>query len=317
MPLSPADIRNAALLSVATFAAGFVALAVPYVGLPLAAFALGWITYRFGAVPATVLALGTAACVAVFGPSVLGTTVADGAFVGVALLAVGPIAAQALRRYPAVNVAAGAALAITLAFLVAPIGADTLKISLEAWRQILAGLAASGSVSDPATIRATTVTLLAQMSATWPATTFYTMGIGTAIGVSLTGRAGRSLGVEVRRYGSLADMDLTFHVVWPAIVGLALTAAGSLWHQAPALVGTIGENVLMFVRPFLFLQGAAVFASLYRRMGAGRITKTIGLVLLFLTESFVPSVSVLGVVDLFANLRKLPRPHSAPPLQAV
>lgn len=307
MTANPADIRNAALLGAATVAAGFVVPVLPYVGLPLAAFALGWLTYRFGPLATTGLAVSTALCVAVFGPSVLGTAVLDGAFVGVALLALGPVAATALRRYPALNVAAGATLAITVAFLVAPIGAATLSGATVAWRQILTGVAAGGGVADPAALKAATSALLAQMAVTWPAASFYTMGLGTAIGISLIGRAGRSLGQDVHRYGPLADMDVSFHVVWPTILGLGCSAAASLWTKAPSIVGTIGANVVMIVRPFLFLQGAAVFASLYRRMGAGRFTKTVGVVLLFLTESFVPSVSVLGLVDLFANLRKVPR----------
>jgi hypothetical protein len=199
MPTNPADIKNAALLGVATVAAGFLVLVFPYAGLPLAAFALGWLTYRFGVRSAAGLAVATAVCVAVLGPTVIGTATLDGLFVGVALLAMGPVTALALRRYPAVNVAVGVGLAITTAFLVAPIGAQTLKESMDVWRQVLAAVAVSGSVSDPAALQATTAALLAQMSTTWPATCFYTMGIGAAIGVSVAGRAARSLGQDVRR----------------------------------------------------------------------------------------------------------------------
>lgn len=313
MPISPADIRSATLLSVATVAAGFVVPVFPYLGIPLAAFALGWLTYRFGAAPAAVLAVAVAGCTAAFGPAVLGTAPLDGVFVGVALLATGPAAAHALRRYPALNVAAVATLAITVAFLLAPIGGQTLVESLGIWKDALARVAASGRVTDPLALKAASTALLSQMRVTWPATSFYTMGIGTAVGVSLVGRAARSLGREVHRYGQLADIDVSFHVIWPTIIGLGFTAAGSFWSQAPSYVAGIGANAMMLVRPFLFLQGAAVFAALYRRMGAGRFTKGIGLVLLAVTETFVPSVSLLGAVDLFANLRKLPRAGTRAP----
>jgi uncharacterized protein YybS (DUF2232 family) len=73
----------------------------------------------------------------------------------------------------------------------------------------------------------------------------------------------------------------------------------------------------MIVRPLLFLQGAALFATLYRKAGAGRVNRAIGLALLLLTETFVPSVSILGVVDLFANLRKLPRAGGGAPSAAA
>jgi hypothetical protein len=79
------------------------------------------------------------------------------------------------------------------------------------------------------------------------------------------------------------------------------------------LLGQIGTNALLIVRPLLFLQGVAVFSSLYRRMGAGKIAKSVGLVLLTLTEFFIPSVSLVGLADLFANLRRLPRGQDVAP----
>jgi hypothetical protein len=307
VPITPADIRNAVLLSIATVAAGFLVPVVPFVGIPLVAFALGWLTYRFGPAPASMLALATGVCVAALGPALLGTSVLDGLFVAVALLAMGPVAVIALRRWSAATIAGGAAFVITLAFLAAPVGAATLRESLVMWREILSVLSASSSVTDPAALKTAAAGFLAQVSATWPATSFYAMGIGTVIGVPLIARAGRSLGVPVKGYGPLADVDLSFHLVWPATLGLGLTALGALWHQSPALVATVGENILLIVRPALFLQGAAVFAAMYKRMGAGRVLKTIGVALLVVTEWLIPSVSVLGVVDLFANLRKLHR----------
>jgi hypothetical protein len=40
--------------------------------------------------------------------------------------------------------------------------------------------------------------------------------------------------------------------------------------------------------------------------------RTFGFVLLALTELLVPSVSVLGLVDLFLNMRKIARPGAVP-----
>jgi hypothetical protein len=310
---TPADVRNAVLLSVATVAAAFLVPVMPYVGIPLAAFALGWLTYRFGTGTASLVALTTSAIVAVVGPALLGISLLDGLFVAVSLLAIGPVTAVALRRDSALVVAVVVTVVITVAFLVAPIGIATLRAALVAWRQILTAVSASSSVADPAAVKAATAGLLAQMSATWPATSFYTMGIGVVIGVPLVARAGRSLGLPVKGYGPLADVDLSFHLIWPAILGLGLTALGTFWHQVPTLVSTIGANVLMIVRPVLFLQGAAVFAALYRRMGAGRVLRTFGIALLVITEALVPAVSVLGGVDLFANLRKVPRAEAHAP----
>jgi len=309
VPISPADIRNAVLLSVATVAASILMLNAnsTIIAIPLVAFALGWLTYRFGTVPAAILALFAGALVALLGPSLFEAHVLDGVYVAIALLVVGPVSAVFLKRYPAVNVAVGVALVTTAAFLLSPLGAETYASTMAVLPRMVAALTAGGSSTDAATLKVTTDALISQIAMTWPASAFYTLGAGVVLGISLTGRAGRMLGQQVNRYGALADIDVSFHVIWPTIVGLALAAAGTMYTSLPVTVAVIGTNLLLCVRPLLFLQGVAVFSALYRKMGAGRIARTIGLVLLCLTELLVPSVSILGVVDLFMNLRKLRR----------
>jgi hypothetical protein len=314
---TPADTRNVALLSVATMAAGFLVLAIPYVGFPLAAFALSWVTYRFSPGHAAVLALVVSVVIGVFGPSLLGTSVLDGLLVAVTLLAVGPVAAVLLRRFPALNVAIGLSLVITAAFLVSPFGAQGLALLKEMVATVLANSTSTTSTTDVAAVKATADYWVKVSADTWPASSFYTMALSTAISIPFIARAGRSLGLTVKSFGPLAELDMSFHVVWPTILGLGLAALGTLWSQAPSLVSLVGQNALMMVRPLLFLQGAAVFAVLYRRINAGRVTRTIGLILLALTELFIPSVSVIGAVDLFVNFRKSPRAGSRPSVTAL
>ncbi len=312
MTPNPADTRNAALLGVAIAAAGFLTPVFPFVGIPLAGFALGWIAYRFGTWPSVAVALVSSALVAVLGPTVIGGSPWDALFVAAALIAAGPAAAWALRRYSAYSVVLAATLAATAAYLLAPIGAETLRQSLVMSRQFLDALVAGGSVSDPASLKQGVAALLAQMTATWPATAFYMMGPGMLIAVALVSRAGSALGIEANRYPAIAETDLNFHIVWPAIAGLALLAAGTFWGGGKGTVYAVGLNLLMIVRPALALQGLAVFAALYQKLGVGRVMRGIGFVLLGLTELLVPSLSVLGLVDLFLNLRKRTRPGTAP-----
>jgi hypothetical protein len=296
-------------LGIATFAAGFLVPngSIVVLGLPLAAFALGWITYRYGVRTSTALAIAASLPVAFFGQSVLGVSPLDAVYVAVALLAVGPGAAVALRRYSAFTVVAAVAAVVAVAFLVAPVGNQTLLGSLDFTRVFWNALASSGSIKDPAAFRATIPAAIAQVRMAWPSTVFYTMGLGALASIPLVGRAARMQDQVVNRYPALADLDLTFHVVWPAIAGLALVAAGTLWGKSQGPVYAVGYNTLIIVRPALALQGLATFAALYRRVGAGRVWRTIGYVLLVATEFLLPSVSVLGVADLFFNFRKLPR----------
>jgi uncharacterized protein YybS (DUF2232 family) len=213
-------------------------------------------------------------------------------------------------------VAAGTAL-ISAAFLLAPIGAQALSGSMAFMRQFLNLLATSGPVADPTAMKQVVASTLDQMAATWPSTVVYTIAPGMLFGVSIVSRVARSAGVEARTYPALADTDLSFHLVWPAIAGLTLLAVGTFWGHGQGTVYDVGMNVLLIVRPALALQGLAVFAALYRRIGVGRVMKTIGFVLLGLTEVLVPSVSVLGLVDLFLNLRKAERRGAKPKVGPV
>jgi hypothetical protein len=315
---TPADMRNAVLLSVATIAAGFVVPVFPFVGIPLGGFALGWIAYRFGSRSSIALALVATALVAVIGPIVLpGMLPLDALYVGVALLAAGPAAAWALRRYPAWNVVMFATFAATAAFLVTPFGVQLIKDNLAAAPQAFENLATSGLVSDPTFVRQNMGTLLTVTAAMLPAAVAYMTGLGMLLAIPLVSRLGRSLGVEVSRYPVLADVDLSFHLVWPAIAALALMAAGTFQGHAQGTVYVAGLSLLMIVFPVLVLQGFGLVAALYRRLGIGRIMRTLGYVLLVLSTWLLVFLAVLGLVDLFVNFRKIARGQATTTTDAV
>jgi len=315
---TPADMRNAVLLSVATIAAGFVVPVFPFVGIPLAGFALGWIAYRFGTWSSVAAALSASALVAVFGPTVLpGLLPLDALYVAVALLAAGPAAALALRRYPAWNVVVFATFAATAAFLVTPLGMQLIKDNLAAAPQAFEKLAASGMVSDPTFVRQNMATLLTVTAAMLPAAIAYMTGVGMMLAIPLVSRAGRTLGVEVSRYPVLADVDLSFHVVWPTIASLALMAVGTFQGHSQGFVYIAGLSLLMIVFPALVLQGFGLVAALYRRLGVGRFMRTLGYVLLVLSTWLLLLLGVLGLVDLFLNFRKVARGQAVTTTGAV
>ena len=315
---TPADMRNAVLLSVATIAAGFVVPVFPFVGIPLAGFALGWIAYRFGTWSSVAAALSASALVAVFGPTVLpGLLPLDALYVAVALLAAGPAAALALRRYPAWNVVVFATFAATAAFLVTPLGMQLIKDNLAAAPQAFEKLAAGGMVSDPTFVRQNMATLLTVTAAMLPAAIAYMTGVGMMLAIPLVSRAGRTLGVEVSRYPVLADVDLSFHLVWPAIASLALMAVGTFQGHSQGFVYIAGLSLLMIVFPALVLQGFGLVAALYRRLGVGRFMRTLGYVLLVLSTWLLLLLGVLGLVDLFLNFRKVARGQAVTTTGAV
>ena len=54
----------------------------------------------------------------------------------------------------------------------------------------------------------------------------------------------------------------------------------------------------------------ALQRALYRKAKVGRLGRAVGFTLLTVSEVVIPSVSVVGLLDLFVNLRKLPRSGS-------
>jgi uncharacterized protein YybS (DUF2232 family) len=276
--------------------------------MPLAAFALAWFAYRFGIGPSAGLAIVASLPMALSAPLVASHPF-DALFVAATLLAVGPGAAWALERFPAYTVAAAIALISGVAFVLVPLGHETLTQSITFWTTVLK-VALKNQGMDAASIAAGVQSLRTQMGQAWTSSAIYTMGFGALLSVPLVARAGRAFGRPTNRYPAIAETDLSFHFVWPTIAGLALLAAGMAWQHGTGMAYAVGFNLLMVVRPALFLQGLAVFAMLYRRMKAGPVWRVTGLILLGLTELVVPSVSVLGAVDLFANVRKLPRAHA-------
>lgn len=309
MRTAATDTRNLILLGIAAVAGGFVAPGIPYLGLPLAAFALTWITYRFGVGSGIGVAALAGAFAALFG-HVVGLSPLESLFVFAALLIVGPVTALALTRLPALVVLAGVALSLAAVFLATPVGAQTYADTVALLRQFFASGVLSTSATGAAATRQAVDAAIVQFAATWPSTVFYMMGLSALIVVPVASRAARALEVPVSRYPHLIDVDVSFHVVWPTILGIAALAVGA--YMKIAWLGSLGSNVLMFVRPVLVLQGLGDFAALYRRAKAGRFMRGIGYVLLIAFELIIPSVSVLGLVDVFYNLRKLPRGGVAP-----
>lgn len=302
-------MRDAVVAGLATVAGAVLATALPFVGLPLAAAALGWLALRNGPGVASIAALlGTA-----FAVPILGWPAAF--FVGPALLAVGPGTAWALKRWSVVRVITG----LTIVLVVAAIAYDVIA-SAASGTTFLAARSAEAkamqsivvqSGAQSGTDKRTVSDLADQVSQMWlmlwPVLYLYVSGLSAVLCVPLVSRLGRGLGEPVSATPQLAELDLSIHAVWPTIAGLALLALAAFQHQSAGTAQAVGLNLLLAVRPVLFFQGLGDFAALYRKAGVGRVARGFGFVFLAFSESLVPSVSVVGLVDLFANLRKLPR----------
>ncbi len=127
-------------------------------------------------------------------------------------------------------------------------------------------------------------------------------GIGSYLmGVRCTGEPGRP---------SLARFDAPMWSV--AVLALAVVGFGASFTGIPesGLVRTVSTTVFMSVRIIFALQGFGVVSALMTRSRMGCLTRTVCIFFLFWSEMMLFAMSIVGLIDIWANFRKLPRDGS-------
>lgn len=314
MRLSLADMRDTVLIAIACVVAGVLVLAPYNLGVPLCALALSWLAYRHG-FPLTV-------GVAVFAGGVLAlTSPAEAAMVAVVMLIAGPWAASRMRsRSPWLVFAVIAAAVFACTFGAIALAQAAVGSTLPAFFAEQAKLGAVEATSIAKSWGMSSAATQAQLAAiqmmiaqVLPSVFLLGAALSALLSVYAVGWVGRRAGQEIRALPALGDLDLSWHLTWGVILGLGGLAAARFTNQMDGALGALSWNVVVLVRGALFLQGLAVFAGLYRRAKLGAVGRTLGYVLLAITEVVTPIavpiglVSITGLVDLWINVRKLPR----------
>ncbi len=300
MSVVPTGIRSATVAGT-TCVAGVVLIPIlPIVGFPLCAIALAGLVYR-GSLRAAAVIAGLAVLVAAL------LNLSDVAVVVPGLVAV-LVSAAALRRKEA----------LTVAMVLVPVFAISYALGeyTTAW---LAGLTYREYVGQIVTLMEPAMTGLSAAGAAtgeelvnavvrFAPSGYIVMAVATVIPtIAAIGWAARGSATEVNRFPSLDKLDLTPHVVWLPIVALGCMAAGRFLGEPEGLVATVGLNVLLAARVALFLQGLGVVDSWLQKSGVGRVGRVLGWVAALLVDAATWIVSLMGLIDFWANLRKLDR----------
>jgi len=316
----PALMRPAVAVAVCLLGA-VLSTVFPFVGIPVAAGALA--TLWFGGrrtVAVLAACAGGAATMVLAAPSLTPSAVVGAVHIALWLLVAGPLAAVLLRRWSAVNallLVAGLSVAlmaglfgVTAALqgegVTALVSSEVRSVIEPYLTQALAPDAAAGEV--PAEVAEQVDELVNGAVRAWPSAIAVEAGLAAMLALVAVGMVAVRSGVAVRSVPRFEALDLSPHVVWGLIGGIGLVALDKFlggWNGG--VLGLVGENAMRITQWVLFLQGIAVFAALYRKVGMGRASRTFGFILLGVTEAFVPLVSLTGLIDMFVNVRKLPR----------
>lgn len=125
------------------------------------------------------------------------------------------------------------------------------------------------------------------------------------LGVSI---ASSRLGEKSFEMPKLQDFDLPLWVVAvfvAAVCGLAVAMSVSLGFAQVLLM--ICLNVIMGLRFAFMIQGLALISAVMRKRGPGQLTRVLAYVAAFYLEAQFFVMSIVGLVDVWANLRHLPR----------
>jgi uncharacterized protein YybS (DUF2232 family) len=142
----------------------------------------------------------------------------------------------------------------------------------------------------------------------WPAFYLQSAIFGAVFVIAAIAWAARknSLALQVP---AARDLDLSVHVLWLLVVGLVSLAATTILSLGPYehIVWAVGLNALYIARTLFFLQGVAVFSALFDvpRTGFGKMV--VLYVFLYLLDQVLLIVSLTGMLDFWANFRRLPR----------
>ncbi len=298
--------RDTVLLAGAVILGALAGAVLPIVGLPLAAAGLAGLIFR-GRVVAAAFTGGLAVALGTFARPVDAALLVP-VFV-VMLFAIGGMQ----RRTALANVGL-----LTAALMAGSFARTALWAWLEGTTFLAltrAGIdaavesfvAAAGANGGDVTILGVDPELLADLMARlWPVDYFASALTVAVLMVAVAGWAASRTGAEVQRLPRLDALDLSPHVLWPFIGAFAFLAAGRAIDGAE-MATTVGLNLLLGVRLLLLAQGLGVTSAFYRRIGLGTLMRGIGYALLVAADTVLPFVSMVGLIDFWANFRKLPR----------
>lgn len=108
-------------------------------------------------------------------------------------------------------------------------------------------------------------------------------------------------------YAAFTRYDMPLWGIVALIAAIVCLAGGSAGFANATVLEAVGLNILFCLRVLYFLQGLAMAMHLMDKHHWGPVSRMLVLAGLLMAELGLYAVSVFGVIDVWANFRKLPR----------
>lgn len=188
---------------------------------------------------------------------------------------------------------------------------ESMEALIDAYAELLTSASSSSDLTSQIETSSAAESVVAALDVLWPMS--YTL---TAIGEYISARFGLWLAVggsKQREEGStvslpkLAELDMPLWVVAVFIISIAVTVLElTISAISSDIVLIISANIAMGFRFAFLAQGIAVLAWMLSRQPMGCLSVFVVFLLLSLEMEFFV-VTILGLVDVWANFRHLPR----------
>lgn len=279
-----------------------VALFLPYAGVLLSAYGMRELAEASG-VRGMVVALALSAALLAVGSFVDASLVV---FMGPALVCSLAVVGCMWRGATVTNVSAavvlGAAAALGLDAAIAAFAGISVRDTIVS--SLMAGVQSSVGTGVEADLLVRQVEPL--VVAVWP----FTYVTGSAVNALVAGVGSHLMAVrskDAHRPGSISRFDAPmWSIAVLAISTVCLGASFTGFPEAEAL-RTISVTALLSVRIIFACQGFGVASALMSSAHMGCLTRTICTFFLFWIEMVFFIVSIVGLVDVWANFRRLAR----------
>lgn len=290
------------MLAAACVLGAALAPAVALVGLPLAGAGAAALAYRGRTwLAAIAVAVGAAAAVAIDARNAVYVVPAlTAVLAAVALVPSRPFQPIALVVVLAIT---GAAFALDQSY-----ATELGKTVPSAWAEQMRLVVEQLTQMEPAMEAAAVARLQsigALLAMLWPAAYFQvSLVVAAAVFAAISWaarRSGREVGIP-----ALAEFDLSVHALWVPLAGLAALVAAGFADETQWLLG-LGANLVMVSRALFLLQGLAVTSYGLRRAAVRPVPRAMTYVMLLGLDAMFFLVSIVGLIDVWANLRRLPR----------
>ena len=203
--------------------------------------------------------------------------------------------------YVVAAVACAAYMAVNFAFL-ALAGLDSAKVLSQAISSAVDEAAASYGLDVAAQLKS----LSGLISLLVPFGYFCLAGMNV-LAAHYGGFLARKPALEAKQWRPVAFDSPTWSVV-VLIAGVALFAFGSVFGQGMPVAESIGLTCVLAVRFIFLMDGYAVLTWWFNRHGVGCLLRTLVLVVAIDLEVTFFVVSLLGLVDFWADFRRLRKP---------